>query len=190
MSFLESFGGLALALLGGGLAAGLSCVGSAKGTGMAGEAAAGLMCEDPGKFGKAMILQVLPGTQGLYGTVVWFFSIYAIGLLNGNTDLSVMEGLRCFAACLPMALGGLLSAIAQGRVAASSINILAKKPSDWSKGLVLCGIVEFYSCSWRKQNGRKEPLWKESKRSLRASLRMPSGRLPKCSGKMKKRSMP
>lgn len=66
----------ALALLGGGLAAGLSCVGSAKGTGMAGEAAAGLMCEDPGKFGKAMILQVLPGTQGLYGTVVWFFSIY------------------------------------------------------------------------------------------------------------------
>ena len=55
MSFLESFGGLALALLGGGLAAGLSCVGSAKGTGMAGEAAAGLMCEDPGKFGKAMI---------------------------------------------------------------------------------------------------------------------------------------
>ena len=145
MSFLESFGGLALALLGGGLAAGLSCVGSAKGTGMAGEAAAGLMCEDPGKFGKAMILQVLPGTQGLYGTVVWFFSIYAIGLLNGNTDLSVMEGLRCFAACLPMALGGLLSAIAQGRVAASSINILAKKPSDWSKGLVLCGIVEFYA---------------------------------------------
>jgi V/A-type H+-transporting ATPase subunit K len=103
------------------------------------------MCEDPGKFGKAMILQVLPGTQGLYGTVVWFFSIYAIGLLNGNTDLSVMEGLRCFAACLPMALGGLLSAIAQGRVAASSINILAKKPSDWSKGLVLCGIVEFYA---------------------------------------------
>ena len=79
MSFLESFGGLALALLGGGLAAGLSCVGSAKGTGMAGEAAAGLMCEDPGKFGKAMILQVLPGTQGLYGTVVWFFDIYAIG---------------------------------------------------------------------------------------------------------------
>lgn len=145
MSFLGSFGGLALALLGGGLAAGLSCVGSAKGTGMAGEAAAGLMCEDPGKFGKAMILQVLPGTQGLYGTVVWFFSIYAIGLLNGNTDLSVMEGLRCFAACLPMALGGLLSAIAQGRVAASSINILAKKPSDWSKGLVLCGIVEFYA---------------------------------------------
>ena len=36
-------------------------------------------------------------------------------------------------------------AIAQGRVAAGSINILAKKPDDWSKGLILCGIVEFYA---------------------------------------------
>ena len=140
MSFLESFGGLALALLGGGLAAGLSCVGSAKGTGMAGEAAAGLMCEDPGKFGKAMILQVLPGTQGLYGFVALFLVLGQVGVLSGSA-----VDLRCFAACLPMALGGLLSAIAQGRVAASSINILAKKPSDWSKGLVLCGIVEFYA---------------------------------------------
>ena len=143
MSFLESFGGLALALLGGGLAAGLSCVGSAKGTGYAGEAGAGLLCEDPGKFGKVMILQVLPGTQGLYGTVVWFFSIYCIGLLGGVPAIDVTTGLQCFVACMPMALGGLFSAIAQGRVAASSINILAKKPADWSKGLVLCGIVEF-----------------------------------------------
>ena len=145
MSFLESFGGLALALLGGGLAAGLSCVGSAKGTGYAGEAGAGLLCEDPGKFGKVMILQVLPGTQGLYGTVVWFFSIYCIGLLGGVPAIDVTTGLQCFVACMPMALGGLFSAIAQGRVAASSINILAKKPADWSEGLVLCGIVEFYA---------------------------------------------
>ena len=145
MSFLESFGGLALALLGGGLAAGLSCVGSAKGTGYAGEAGAGLLCEDPGKFGKVMILQVLPGTQGLYGTVVWFFSIYCIGLLGGVPAIDVTTGLQCFVACMPMALGGLFSAIAQGRVAASSINILAKKPADWCKGLVLCGIVEFYA---------------------------------------------
>lgn len=143
--FLNAIGGMGFAILGAALTVGLCCVGSAKGTGLVGEAAAGLVSEDPDKSTKCLILQVLPGTQGLYGTVVWFFSIYAIGLLNGNTDLSVMEGLRCFAACLPMALGGLLSAIAQGRVAAASINILAKKPSDWSKGLVLCGIVEFYA---------------------------------------------
>jgi len=148
MSIFESFGGLALALFGSGLAAALSCIGSAKGTGIAGEAATGLLCEDPSKFGKAMILQVLPGTQGLYGIVVWFFAIFTMGFMDGSVftqGMSVQEGLQYFGACMPMALGGLFSAIAQGRVAAGSINILARKPDDWAKGMVLCGIVEFYA---------------------------------------------
>ena len=83
-TFFGSWGGLALALLGAGLAAVLSGIGSAKGTGMAGEAGAGLLCQDPGKFGKVMILQVIPGTQGLYGLVVWFFAIFRMGLLGGD----------------------------------------------------------------------------------------------------------
>jgi len=149
MSFLESFGGLALALLGSGLAVGLSCVGSAKGTGIAGEAGTGLLCEDPSKSGKVMVLQLLPGTQGLYGMVVWFFALIRMNFMGNAAavagSMTVQQGLAYFAACMPMALGGLLSAIAQGRVAAGSINILAKKPDDWSKGLILCGIVEFYA---------------------------------------------
>ena len=145
-TFLGGWGGMALALLGAGLAVGLSCVGSAKGTGIAGEAGTGLLCEDPSKSGKVMVLQLLPGTQGLYGLVVWFFALIQMGMLDGSAvDLTIMEGMRYFAACLPMALGGLLSAIAQGRVAAGSINILAKKPDDWSKGMVLCITVEFYA---------------------------------------------
>ena len=146
MSFLESFGGLALALLGSGLAVGLSCVGSAKGTGIAGEAGTGLLAEDPSKSGKVMVLQLLPGTQGLYGLVVWFYALISMGFINGTAgSLTLQQGLQYFVACMPMAIGGLLSAIAQGRVAAGSINILAKKPDDWSKGLILCGIVEFYA---------------------------------------------
>jgi V/A-type H+-transporting ATPase subunit K len=39
----------------------------------------------------------------------------------------------------------LISAIAQGRVAVSAINILAKKPNDWAKGMILCITVEFYA---------------------------------------------
>ena len=146
VTFLGSIGGLALALLGAGLAAVLSGIGPAKGTGIAGEAGAGLLCEDPGKFGKVMILQVIPGTQGLYGLVVWFFAIFRMGLLSGTLpDLTIAQGMQYFVACLPMALGGLFSAIAQGRVAAASINLLAKKPDDWSKGMVLCITVEFYA---------------------------------------------
>ena len=146
MSFLESFGGLALALLGGGLAAGLSCVGSAKGTGMAGEAAAGLMCEDPGKFGKAMILQVLPGTQGLYGFVALFIVLLQVGLMSGTpVDLTLTQGMSFFAACIPTAIGGWLSAKFQGRVAAAAVGIVAKHPEAATKGLIFCGIVEFYA---------------------------------------------
>ena len=144
--FLEQFGGMALGFLGAGLAAALCCVGSAKGTGIAGEAGTGLLCEDPNTFGKVLILQVIPGTQGLYGLVVWFFACFQMGMLNGTAvDLTVTEGLRYFVACMPIALGGFLSAIAQGRVAAGSINILAKQPDHWSKGMVLCITVEFYA---------------------------------------------
>ena len=149
-SFVGAFGGLAIALLGAGLTAVLSGIGSAKGTGIAGEAGTGLLSEDPSKSGKVMVLQLLPGTQGLYGMVVWFFAINSMGLLGGDftallSEMTISKGMAYFAACMPMALGGLLSAIAQGRVAAGSINILAKKPDDWSKGLILCGIVEFYA---------------------------------------------
>ena len=144
-SFVDSFGGLALALLGAGLAVGLSCVGSAKGTGIAGEAGTGLLCEDPSKSGKVMVLQLLPGTQGLYGMVVFFFAIARMGLMGGDFNsllgMTTQTGMAYFVACMPMALGGLLSAIAQGRVAAGSINILAKKPDDWSKGLLLLSLL-------------------------------------------------
>ena len=144
-TLLGSIGGLALALLGAGLAGGLSCVGSARGTGIAGEAGTGLLAQDPSKSGKVMVLQLLPGTQGLYGLVVWFFALYQMGMIGGEVNLTIAQGMQYFVACLPMAIGGLLSAIAQGRVAAGSINILAKKPEHWSKGLILCGIVEFYA---------------------------------------------
>ena len=144
--FLEQFGGMALGFLGAGLAAALCCVGSAKGTGIAGEAGTGLLCEDPNTFGKVLILQVIPGTQGLYGLVVWFFACFQMGMLDGTAiNMTVTEGLQYFVACLPIALGGFLSAIAQGRVAAGSINILAKQPDHWSKGMVLCITVEFYA---------------------------------------------
>ncbi len=146
MAFFESFGGLAIALAGASLAVGLSCIGSAKGTGITGEAASGLTSEDPTKFGKSMILQVLPGTQGLYGLVAWFLAVNKLGLLSGGVvDVTLQQGWQIFFACLPMAIGGLLSAIAQGRVAAAAINILAKKPDDWSKGILFCVMVEFYA---------------------------------------------
>jgi len=138
----EAIGGKALALLGAALAGALACIGSAKGTGMTGEAGAGLVSEDPSKSGKVMILQVIPGTQGLYGFVIFFLAFRAV---SGAATLSVAQAFQVINACLPIAIGGYLSAIAQGKVAVASINILAKKPDDWSKGMIMCIVVEFYA---------------------------------------------
>ncbi len=145
-AFFESFGGIGLAYLGAALAVALCCVGSAKGTGMTGEAATGVISEAPEQFSKCLILQVLPGTQGLYGIVAWFMVLLKIGVFGGSVaTLTIQNGLAIFCACLPIALGGLLSAIAQGRVATASINIVAKRPEESTKGIILCGIVEFYA---------------------------------------------
>ena len=144
-AFLNLFGGTGLAFLGAALAVGLCCVGSAKGTGMVGEASTGLLSEAPEHFSKCLILQVLPGTQGLYGLVVWFFTLFTMGAFSGGIQtLTIPQGLTILVACVPMMLGG-LSAIFQARVAASGLNVVAKQPNDWSKGIILCGIVEFYA---------------------------------------------
>ena len=146
MGIFEISSGAALGMLGAGLAVCLAGAGSARGTGIAGEAGTGLLSEDPSKFGKVMILKVIPGTQGLYGLVVGFMCLLRMGLLDGSyVDMTLIEGLRYLMACLPIAIGGGVSAVAQGRVAAGSINLLAKKPEDWSKGMVLCITVEFYA---------------------------------------------
>ena len=138
--------GLAFGLLGAGLAACLAGAGSGIGTGYAGQAGAGLVTEDPSKFGKVMILQVIPGTQGLYGRVVFFVAIMRMGILSGSLpDLTIAQGLQYFAACLPIGIGGLVTAKYQGKVAAASVNLLAKNPDHWSKGMILCITVEFYA---------------------------------------------
>ena len=104
------------------------------------EAAAALTTEQPEKFGQALILQLLPGTQGLYGFVIAFL-IY----INLGNDMSMVQGLNYFVAALPIAFAGLFSGIAQGRVAAAGIQILAKKPEHATKGIIYAAMVETYA---------------------------------------------
>ncbi len=132
--------GLIFALIGSAVAVILAGIGSAKGVGMVAEASAGVVVEDASKFTKLLILQVLPGTQGLYGFVV---SIMI--LLNLNADMSFLTGLLYFIGALPVALGGFFSAIAQARVATSGVNIIAKKPNESGKAITSAALVEFYA---------------------------------------------
>ena len=67
--------GVVLALLGAVLAALVAGIGSSVGVGMSGEAAAGAVTEDPSLFSKVLILQLLPGTQGIYGLLIGFSAL-------------------------------------------------------------------------------------------------------------------
>ena len=137
---MENGGGIIFAALGIALAVGLSGIGSAKGVGLVGEAATGLVTEEPEKFGKALVLELLPGTQGLYGFVVGFLAFTKL-----SAGMTLSQGLYIFGACLPIALAGYFSAIAQGRVAAAGIQILAKRPEHNTKGIILSSMVETYA---------------------------------------------
>ena len=139
------FNGNCLAVLGAALAVGLGGIGSAKGVGIAGEAAAGLIAEDPDKFGQTLILQALPGTQGIYGFLVGIMVMLNCGFLGGNAALTASQGMYVLAACLPCALTGLISGIHQGRVAAAGINVVAKRPNEVSKAMIYAAMVETYA---------------------------------------------
>ena len=139
------FSGRNLALLGAALAAGLAGMGSAKGVGMVGEAASGLLTEDPSKFGKALILQALPGTQGIYGLITAFLIIFKIGILGTPVELSVAQGAYFLMASLPIAIVGFYSAIKQAKVAVSGINLIAKRPDEVGKAITSSALVETYA---------------------------------------------
>ena len=137
--------GIVFALLGAAASALVAGAGSAKGVGMGGEAGAGIVTEDPSKFGKVLILQLLPGTQGIYGLLIAFITLSQIGVLGGSSDISLAKGLLYFAACLPMAIVGYASAVAQARASVASMGILAKKPEAFGKSMIFPAMVETYA---------------------------------------------
>lgn len=132
--------GYVIGLLGVGLCVLLCGVGSAIGLKKTGQAAAGILSEDPKKFSKALVLVVLPATQGIYGFV---FGIIAMSSLN--VGMAVHEGFQVFLSALPLTIIGLFSAILQGATAASCIHAVSKKESLSGKLILFPAMVETYA---------------------------------------------
>ena len=139
--------GQVLALLGAAFAALLAGIGSARGVGIAGEASSGVCTENPELFGKCLVLQLLPGTQGIYGLLIAFMVFLKIGVFSsaGMTDISWQGGLTILFACLPMAIVGLLSALHQAKVAVSGVALVAKRPEESGKAITMAIMVETYA---------------------------------------------
>ena len=134
------------AVFGAAVAVLLPGIGSAIGVGLAGESAAGVVTEDPSKFGQTLLLQALPGTQGIYGLLTGFVIMQRIGLIGGELlAVGTYQGLLIFSASLPIAFVGLLSAVAQGKAAAAGVGIGAKRPEELAKGITFAAMVETYA---------------------------------------------
>lgn len=138
--------GIMMALIGVAVTAGFAGVGSAMGVGIAGKAASGVLSEKPELYGRTLLLQALPGTQGIYGFLVGVLLLNQIGLLGGTPKvLSAFDGFAYLAAGLPVAITGLMSGIYQGKAAAAAILMTAKDPSLSVRGMVMTALVETYA---------------------------------------------
>ena len=140
ISFFYENGGLVFAALGMATATICGGIGSTIGVGMTSLAAAGLISEQPEKFGQALILELLSATQGLYGFVISFM-IY----LQITGDISFQKGLFLFVAALPISITAIANGVWQGRGASAAMQILAKKPEHTTKGIIFVAMMETYA---------------------------------------------
>lgn len=141
--------GLGWAVVGAMAAAALGGVGSALGIRISCSQAAGVMSEKPELFGKLLVLMALPGTQGFYGFITMIFIMYRIGLVLGtladSLKLTPVIGVGLFFVGLGVGVVQLWSAKYQGETAAASINLVAKRPEEAGRAILLPALVETYA---------------------------------------------
>lgn len=142
---MEPFG-IALVFVGAAIAAVLGFMGSAIGMGYAGQAGSGVLSEKPELFGKVLLMQALPGSQGIYGLVGAFLILNFSGVLGGaEAVVTISEGIQYFAAGIPIGLAGLVSGKFQGAVAATGISMIAKDETSTAKAIILSAMVETWA---------------------------------------------
>lgn len=138
--------GIGIAILGAASAVVFAGIGSVLGVSIAGRAAAGVVSEDPNSFGKALVLEALPATQGIYGFLAAFLILQKIGMLGGEIPaLSMATGWAFLFASLPIAFTGLTSGWLQGKVSAAGMGVVAKQPKASGKAIILTAMVETYA---------------------------------------------
>jgi V/A-type H+-transporting ATPase subunit K len=145
-TFMGSYG-VVLAVLGGAVAVFFAGFGSCIGIGIAGQAANGLLGEDPERFGSLLVFVALPGTQGIYGFIGAFLIIAKIKAFFASSlaGVPIDQGWAIFFAALPVGFGGLVSAVHQGKVCAAGVAMSAKQPEAAMKGVIYAAMVETYS---------------------------------------------
>ncbi|NGX42548.1 MAG: V-type sodium ATPase subunit K [Chlamydiae bacterium] len=125
-------------MVGPALALGLSAIGSSIGCGIGGMASHAVMSRVEEGHGKFIAMSAMPSSQMFYGFILMYLMS---GAIKAGT-LSPMSGIGIgFASGLAI----MVSAIYQGRAAASGIQATAKQPAIFGKCLAALGIVESFA---------------------------------------------
>lgn len=136
---------LFLGIVGAAIATILPGIGSALGVRMVGETGMGLISENPDRFGKVLLLQALPGTQGIYGFLTGVMILQKIGILGGAVPSSLNAGIYALISALPIGIVGLFSAFWQAKVALQGVEVVAKKPEESGKPVIMAALIETYA---------------------------------------------
>jgi V/A-type H+-transporting ATPase subunit K len=133
-----------LAMGGAGLAVLLCGIGASIGMSIVQRACAGLMSEQPEKYTQTLVFQLIPTTAALYGFVVAFLIMQNMGM-GATHAYETFDGAMVLAACLPIALVGLVSSIAQARVCAAAVMMIGKKPELYGRAITMAIFIEFFA---------------------------------------------
>ena len=131
MNVIELLGYLGLAIM-----LGLSFVGSAFGTTIAGNAAEGALKKNADGATNYMVLSAMPASQGLYGFVAFFVWI--------GKDFAA-DGLSLFAIGVAAGFTFLFSALRQGQVCANGIIGISQGHDVFTKTLIYGALPELYA---------------------------------------------
>ena len=131
MNVIELVGYLGLAIM-----LGLSFVGSAFGTTIAGNAAEGALKKNADGATNYMVLSAMPASQGLYGFVAFFVWI--------GKDFAA-DGLSLFAIGVAAGFTFLFSALRQGQVCANGIIGISQGHDVFTKTLIYAALPELYA---------------------------------------------
>ena len=125
-------------MFGPGIVLGLACLGSSVGCGIAGMASHGVMTHVDEGHGKFIGLSAMPSSQSIYGFVLMILMRNAIN--EGSVSPMSAIGIALFAG-----LAIMVSAIFQGKAAATAIQASAKQPSIFGKTAAVLGIIESFA---------------------------------------------
>lgn len=125
-------------MIGPAIVLGLGCIGSAVGCGIAGMASHGAMTRVEEGHGKFIALSAAPSTQAILGFVLMV-------LMKGAIQAGTVTALSGIGIGFFVGLALTISAIYQGRCAATAIQATAKQPAAFGKCFLAIGIVESFA---------------------------------------------